>query len=529
MIERQSERNVALTRLPGSFGAPLVGEVPEFSADPVEFIWERYRRYGPVFRSQLGVPIVFLMGPEANRLVLHDGGQYLSVAQAWPRFMRIMLGEEVYSMQDGQPMMRLKKLTSVAFRPDMLSAALDSTLDIAGSYLRTWAASGEVSAMFPEARSLVFKSMWAWLTGMRRMAEQLEELDRLYQTFMKVPEARISGGSAIMGDAAVRRRHVMEKLFAKARLEENLHDMLGERRRSGTDDVLSAWAVAENQENTRMADGQIVSHALMLIVAGGDATASSLTWLIQALHHYPEVLARLRVEIDAVVGSGRLQFQHFKQMPYLMCVLKELERYYSPAFGSIRKVIETLEFNGHKIPAGWNLRLCNFVSHRMPAVFTDPDRFDPDRFGPEREEDKRTPYSLVGFGAGQRQCSGKPFALMFLCAVAVRMVREYDWICSAEQDLTPVLYGQAIFIPRSNLVVRFRPRAPVSTKPDLNRRGWPCLTSRRSIQRDGYRQHRDGVRPQIRTRTMTRRAVPIRTGLCCRARGRRSYFIRLPV
>ena len=40
---------------------------------------------------------------------------------------------------------------------------------------------------------------------------------------------------------------------------------------------------------------------------------------------------------------------------------------------------------GYRLPAGANIALCPWVTHRHPGHWPDPDRIDPDRFTPERE------------------------------------------------------------------------------------------------------------------------------------------------
>jgi cytochrome P450 len=94
-----------------------------------------------------------------------------------------------------------------------------------------------------------------------------------------------------------------------------------------------------------------------------------------------------------------------------------------------------LQFDGYDIPPGWLVRYATIISHFLPEVFAQPDTFDPERFAPPREEDKRTPYSLVGFGGGARHCLGKPFARIFLQTLLVIALQDYDWSVSVGQPV----------------------------------------------------------------------------------------------
>jgi sterol 14-demethylase len=51
-------------------------------------------------------------------------------------------------------------------------------------------------------------------------------------------------------------------------------------------------------------------------------------------------------------------------------------------------------------------------SHMLPTVFDRPESYEPDRFAPPRDEDKRKPFSFIGFGGGRHACIGQNFAYL---------------------------------------------------------------------------------------------------------------------
>ncbi len=66
-------------------------------------------------------------------------------------------------------------------------------------------------------------------------------------------------------------------------------------------------------------------------------------------------------------------------------------------------------------------------SHMLPNVFTNPAAYDPDRFAPPREEDKKRPYSFIGFGAGRHACIGQNFAYLQIKAIWSVLLRNFDF------------------------------------------------------------------------------------------------------
>jgi len=63
------------------------------------------------------------------------------------------------------------------------------------------------------------------------------------------------------------------------------------------------------------------------------------------------------------------------------------------------------------ISSGNNVRHYQFVTHRHPGFWDNPDIFDPERFSTERSTGRHS-YAYFPFGGGRRQCIGKNLALM---------------------------------------------------------------------------------------------------------------------
>lgn len=58
------------------------------------------------------------------------------------------------------------------------------------------------------------------------------------------------------------------------------------------------------------------------------------------------------------------------------------------------------------VPAGTTVAISQFIVHRNPKYWPNPEKFDPDRFLPENCQN-RPYYAFIPFSAGPRSCVGK--------------------------------------------------------------------------------------------------------------------------
>lgn len=459
MPESKPEREAQSTRPlpPGSFGHPVSGEKAAFEKDPFGFLWERYRRYGRIFKTYLGGPCVFMIGPEANKFILHDRKDCFSVGKAWPAYLRFMVGDEALAMQDGPAYVRLRTMIAPAFTQETLGNSFTAMKDCVESYLRRWAQAGPI-AFNPEARDLLHEVIARWLITPPESSEQKNRLTTLWNRFVDIPQSRgdlprlATKPSANLQDKL---EEQSTKRGVRFLLQRYLAEMIAERRTQPAQDMLSHLCHAQDKAGQLLTESEIISQMLMLLSAGGESTAAAATWFLYDVGQHPEVLDRLRAEIDSVIGDEVFSWWHLKQLSYLACVLKEIERMHPPALAPARVVVKEFEFDGYRVPVGWTARYCILLTHYLPEVFSNPDRFDPDRFAPPREEDKQTPFSLVGFGAGSRHCTGDSFAKLFMHVMAVTVLRHYDWSILPDQDFSMVLDNRTVLKPRDRLNVEF--------------------------------------------------------------------------
>ena len=71
-----------------------------------------------------------------------------------------------------------------------------------------------------------------------------------------------------------------------------------------------------------------VATALLFFFAGFDTTSSSLSVVMHALMHHPDVQDKVREEIEDVIGDEELNAEHLKELKYMENVIHESMRKY---------------------------------------------------------------------------------------------------------------------------------------------------------------------------------------------------------
>jgi cytochrome P450 len=145
------------------------------------------------------------------------------------------------------------------------------------------------------------------------------------------------------------------------------------------------------------------------------------------LAKHPDVRERLGEEIERVLGGKSPQESDTPNLTYTRMVLDETMRLYPPAWLTNRKSLRDDEIDGYVIPAGAEIAVIPYVTHRDPDLWPEPEKFDPERFTPEKKAERHR-YAFFPFGAGPRLCIGNNFAILeaqlILAAICQRFAPE---------------------------------------------------------------------------------------------------------
>ncbi|MBX7548523.1 cytochrome P450 [Streptomyces sp. NPDC048665] len=182
----------------------------------------------------------------------------------------------------------------------------------------------------------------------------------------------------------LRGRTADEAVAARARLEEYIGGLVDDKAKAAE----PGDGILDDLVHQQLRDGvleraDVVSLALILLVAGHETTANMISLGTFTLLQHPERLAELRAD------------------PALLpAAVEELMRMLSIAEGLQRVALEDIEIGGETIRAGEGVLFSTSVINRDPAQYEDPDSLD----------FHRGTRHHVAFGFGIHQCLGQNLA-----------------------------------------------------------------------------------------------------------------------
>jgi cytochrome P450 len=192
------------------------------------------------------------------------------------------------------------------------------------------------------------------------------------------------------------------------------------------DDIASAVIAARDPDTgAAFTREELIDQLGVFFLAGHETSASALTWAFFLLATQPEVLARLRAEVEQVTGGAPVDFEHTKRLAFVRNVFRETLRLYPPITFLPRVALRDVVIGGRKVRRGALVMVSPWVMHRHRELWRDPDAFDPDRFAGDREKEF-VPGAYIPFGIGPRVCVGAAFATTEATLILARLFARYD-------------------------------------------------------------------------------------------------------
>ncbi|XP_044740007.1 probable cytochrome P450 4p3, partial [Chrysoperla carnea] len=212
-------------------------------------------------------------------------------------------------------------------------------------------------------------------------------------------------------------------------------------------------------EDSNFTEEQLHNETNVLIFAGYETTAITLSFLLLHLAVYKDIQTKLYNEIIEVLGDQNVLSMNVDDLPeliYMDMVLKESMRLTPTAPVISREASQDIKIDNYTIPKGANILIPIINIHRNPEYWENPLKFDPERFTSENMKN-RHPYAYMPFGAGPRSCLGRRYAWIFMKTALVALLSRYEFHTDINLDTLRFEAGMSLKLV-NGYPVRITPR-----------------------------------------------------------------------
>jgi cytochrome P450 len=384
--------------LPGT-GQTLAGL--RLAAQPLTLLKNHYQTYG-AFSGLTAFPngakgTVLALGPDFNQAVLSNPGLFyspdLSILQQ-SALTRLTSG--LVSM-NGERHRQQRRLMMPSFHRQAVAGYAGLMAHYTADMLRRWQNAGQINLM-PELRQLILRIVSHTLFGLDDPAEN-ENLGKLLFRW-----TRLANSPVYVLLPPLRRQ--LYRLSEQ--LERELMALISRKRAAGgdTNDVLSTLIQAHDEDGARLTDTELIGQLAILFIAGHETTVNALAWTLILLARHPALRLELSQTLQSTLNGAAPAVEQAYALPLLDHVVRESMRLLPPVIYTARIAHEAAELGDYALAKDSAIILSQFITHRLPEIYPQPDHFLPRRWA----HLDVSPYQYLPFSAGSRMCIGATFA-----------------------------------------------------------------------------------------------------------------------
>lgn len=448
------------------FGAS--GNVYRFVRDPIGYTSQLFERYGPIaalsyggktniYSPHLDCPgTVFAYGPEMVREVsTHHDIYYKSPLSGTPPSVTFDSGRTAVLKHFGTGLFGVngeehrlqRRLVAPAFHRQRVDSYRDIMVAVTQTILDRWQ-DKESRDIGEDMRLLTSRIAGATLFG-EDLGERGLVVANLIRQTLAVQSSPLS--RLLPFDVPGLPFHRFLDLVND--YDREIRDILKRKRVISTDsgDMLSilmhACGGTENGLHPALTDDELLGHTSVFLAAGLETSANALTWTLFLLSQHPHVIADVVDELTTVLQGATPTVDQIERLPLLDHVIKESMRVISPVPFNARVTSQAAPLAGYVLPAGTEVFVSIYHTHKMPELYPDPNVFNPRRW----ETIQPTRFEYNPFSAGPRMCIGAQFAMLEMKIVLAMLLQRYRLELVRNQTIGR--FGVIVLTPKHGILM----------------------------------------------------------------------------
>ncbi len=397
--------------------------------------------------------------PELVREILRDERGIFPKSDLMVGALEPLIGDSIF-VTDGARWRRQRAMIDPAFTHMRIGIAFDAMAAAVTDHsaqLREWAAAGSAFsldlAMSHLTADIICRTTFSMPLESQVAQEVFDDFTEFERSVAQVDIFRLifqPAWSPVPQKPSV--------LAACARIRRHLGDLVDTHLAPGAafNDIASAVIAARDSDTGAPFNrDELIDQLGVFFLAGHETSASALTWVFYLLALQPDWVARLRREIDDVVGQDEFSWEHTRQLPLVKAFFRETLRLYPPITFMPRVANEATQVGGRRLKRGALVMIAPWTLHRNPNYWREPNAFNPDRFLPENEG-QIYEGSYVPFGQGPHTCIGAGFAQVEAILIIASLIRDFEFSLVPGQVVRPA--ARLTTRPAEQISLHVRPR-----------------------------------------------------------------------
>ena len=353
-----------LAPLPVSKGHWLLKNMPSMSKNILTHFYEKEKELGATFENPIPtVRLIATSEPDFMRHVLQTNHRNYNKGRAYD-ILKLILGNGLVT-SNGQFWQKQRRLAQPAFHKKNLEDLFNVMGQTAKEYFndldkKRGTEIDIAREMMAVTAKIALKSLFSDNTAedLNQVYDSMTGAQRYVSDVLNNPLRQIAFFVNGRKRAFKKDMKVLDKIVLNA---------ISNRRNSDKKypDLLQMMMDATYEDsNQQMNDLQLRDEMVTMFSAGHETSANGLAWTIYLLAQHPEIVAKMRAEINRVVGDKLPGFQDIRQLSYIRQVIDEGMRLYPPVWSVSRTAIHKDEFRGVQIGAGDIVFCLIYNTHR---------------------------------------------------------------------------------------------------------------------------------------------------------------------
>lgn len=389
---------------------PFFGNALTFLREPLGFLTGTRERHGDVVNVAIGpLKVTLVSHPDLVEDILVTRNRLWKKDRFLHETLRPVLGDGLLS-SEGDFWRRQRRLAQPAFHRDRIAGYADIMVAQASRLALIWRP-GATRDVHADMMRLTLEIVAETLFG-TNVGDHAGNVGEALESVLHVVTNPLELFFPFTRELPTPGRRRFDR--AVKELDAIIYGVI-EKRRAGieagegeSNDLLSMLLHAKDDDGSRMSDKQLRDECMTLFLAGHETTAINLSWTWLLLSQHPEGDAKLKREIDDVLGDRPATFADLPKLRYASHVIAESLRLWF-------------------LPEPWEGDLAKTL-HR---------------------------YAYFPFGGGPRFCIGQAFAQMEAVLLLVTLARSFR----VEATKTPSPLPSVTLRPRNGLRVNLRSRS----------------------------------------------------------------------